>query len=124
MNDEGFDKYTDIEHLRGGVTYLATPYSSEDDGLMERRWRRVTAFAAKLESAGCTVISPVTQNREIADIGDMPESWGVWKHSCLRLLERSDFMLVLECREHLGSTWRSVGVQSEIEHARKSCIPA
>lgn len=108
-----------LAELRAGTVYLATPYSSRDPALMEHRWRAVSAFAAMLETNGITTISPVTQNRMVAQIGCIPEDWETWKTSCLRLLASSDIMLILPCAVEEGAIWRSTGVQSEIHRAHQ-----
>lgn len=100
------------------MIYLASPYTHSDVHVREWRFREACRVAAALLRAGVTVFSPIAHSHPIACFG-MPTSWEFWSQVDREYLSRCDVLAVLTL-----AGWReSVGVQAEIELARKMGIP-
>ena len=129
MTDEEFAKYCnqaviDIEvEKRMGLsrefTYIAVPYTSDDDTVMEARYIAVSRAAAHFKSLGLLVLSPVSHGHSLRRYGDAPVDWKGWAILAKAFLRHSKAMYILTLEG-----WReSVGVQAEIEVARALGIP-
>jgi len=95
--------------------YLATPYSHENEKIMQRRFEFSCHVTAKLMDNQTVVFSPIAHSHCIAEIGSTPTNWQFWKEQDLPLIEWADTVVVLCARG-----WReSTGVQAEIEHAEE-----
>lgn len=101
------------------MIYLASPYSSKDPQLEEERFEAACKVTAHLiTEQGLHVISPIAHTRPIAKYG-LPGDWAFWKEYDTNLINRCDELYVLR----LPGWKESVGVQAEIEIARKGNKP-
>lgn len=101
------------------MIYLAGPYSHPDPKVMEERFERLTAYAAKLMAAGEIVYSPITHNHPIAIRHSLPRDWSYWKQFDCFFLKHAK-----QVRVYLLDGWtESVGVAAECELASTLGIP-
>lgn len=97
------------------IYYLACPYSHLDPDVRLDRFRTATAVAARLLHEDYLIYSPITHSHPIAMLGSLDAGWDFWRVLDLAILDRCDEMLVLTL-----TGWKeSVGVQAEIEHAKR-----
>lgn len=107
-----------ISALYAQRVYLATPYSDASHETMYRRSRRADSFASALTAlVRCSVYSPITHNRILAELGHLPENWPYWMETCLREVERSDTLVVLPDPDDDAAHHESVGVSCEVRAA-------
>ncbi len=105
--------------LNGNLIYLATPFTHSDKAVMDERFKRVNAVAAKLMARGDYVFSPISHTYPIALSGDLPHGWDFWAGYDDVMISRctSVFVLILD-------GWKeSKGVTAEIQLAKKYDIP-
>lgn len=102
-----------------GLIYLATPYSHAEAEIRNHRFLEVNRVAASLMREGLHIYSPISHTHPIAMAGEMPKEWEFWQEYCLTMLQSCSKMVVL-----MQDGWReSVGVQAEINIARKTGMP-
>ena len=94
--------------------YLASPYTHPDAAVRHARYDAVTACAAILMRAGCTVYSPITHSHRMAEAHNLPTDWGWWEPHCLTMLNGARNLTIL-C---LDGWSESVGIQAELAHAK------
>ena len=101
------------------LSYLASPYSHQDEHVRETNFSKVSAIAASLCASGEVVISPITYGHTLLTFRQMPSDWPFWQHFCLALLEKCDELIVAQMRG-----WEfSRGVAEEIKFAESNGIP-
>jgi len=103
------------------LTYLACPYSHQDDAVRAFRFRAATLAAAwwmKMYPRS-NVFSPITHSAPLHDIACMRGDWSFWKRIDTEYLRVSRRLVVLT----LFGWEQSVGVQAEIKLAKKMKIP-
>ena len=101
------------------VIYLASPYSSASQAMMESRYLMALAATITLMKHKDVVYSPIVHSRPVALSGELSHDWDFWQHFDLEMLSRCDMLYVL-C---IPGWQLSVGVQAEIEAARKMGKP-
>lgn len=108
-----------LNEVRGGVHYLAIPYSHPDPTVVENRFEIANRVTAKLLHQGLVVFSPISMSHPIAIQEGLPGDWASW--------ERFDRVLIRMCSCLLVTKidgWdRSTGVQAEIKIAREYGLP-
>ena len=102
------------------LIYLASPYSSPDEGVCEERFIKACHAAGELMREGIFVYSPIAHTHPIAKFTEgLPTGWDFW--------EKYDEAMISRCAEVWVLTlpgWsESVGVRAEIEIARRLRIP-
>jgi hypothetical protein len=100
------------------MIYLASPYSHPDPAVRQKRFEAACRAAAALLRAGVSVFSPIAHSHPIAQHG-VPGTWEFW--------QQIDREYLLHCRAvvvlRLPGWVTSVGVQAEIDLARRWGIP-
>jgi nucleoside 2-deoxyribosyltransferase len=100
------------------MIYLASPYSHPSAHVRQQRFEAACRAAAALLRAGIPVFSPIAHSHPIAQHG-LPDTWEFWRSIDREYLRRCRALVVLRL-----SGWdTSVGVQAEIELARRWGIP-
>ncbi len=101
------------------IIYLASPYTHQDQSVVEENFRKISRVAAKLVSEGHVAISPITYGHTLLDFKKMPSDWQFWQNFCSQILYKCDKLLVvrMEGRE------KSRGVKEEMCIARNHGIP-
>ena len=98
---------------RDSYIYVAGPYSSMFESIMEYRAEELTDYAAFLCNKNEVVYSPITHGHAMAIKHNLPRDYAYWQRSCE--------IFVGHCRElHvlcLNGWDTSIGVQAEIEYA-------
>jgi len=98
-----------------GLIYLASPYTHDNDRVVEARVKLATKVAGELLKRGHVVFSPITHFHPIAKVCGLPTDWAFWKNIDEVYIKLSDYLYVL-----MQDGWEeSVGVQAEIEIARE-----
>lgn len=101
------------------LIYLASPYSSDDRNIKEKRFREVSQAAAELIRRGHIIFSPVVHFHPIAIEGELPGNWSFWKQIDTTYLKCCSRMFVL-----MIPGWESsVGIKGEIDIAKNLEIP-
>jgi len=101
------------------LIYIASPYSHEDDSMMDYRAELVTFFAASLVEKGDVVFSPITFGHELSKKGDLPTDFEFWNNFCITFLSKCDKMIVLK----IEGWEQSIGIKAEINYCRSNNIP-
>jgi hypothetical protein len=100
------------------LIFISSPYSHEDEKIVEENYLKVARFAGLLCSMGEVVISPIVYGHTLVGHVRMPTDWMFWKNFCLILLEKCDEMIVYKMEG-----WdKSRGVREEIEFATNKGI--
>ena len=102
------------------LTYLACPYTHEDEDVLLHRVATVNSVAASLISTfDLIVFSPISHSHPISLCGDLPEEWEFWK--------KQDEAFLSCCNQIFVCTlpgWKeSTGVTAEIQIARNMGLP-
>ena len=95
------------------MIYLASPYSSKDPAIQQRRYISVCKAAAELMRRGVHVFSPIAHSWSVAEHGNLHGDFAFW--------QEIDFEWIRMC----GAVWvytlkgwqNSVGVQAETRYA-------
>ena len=107
-----------IEKLKGGLVYLASPYSDPREDFREARFLLACQCAAELMERGLMIFSPIAHTHPIAKHG-LPKGWDFWEKYDRLFLEACSSLLVLMLPE-----WEaSKGVQAEIQIVREMAKP-
>lgn len=93
-----------------GLAYLASPYTHDDQAVVEQRFQIVSATAAQLMKDGWYIYAPISHSHPISKYG-LPTDWAFWKKYDTILLERSDHFIVVD----MEGLEESVGVTAEAE---------
>jgi hypothetical protein len=100
--------------MKHKIYYLASPFSSKDRNIEIERTNKAIEYSIKLLNMGIFVFSPIAYNGSWVELG-IRGDWEFWKSFDETFIERMDGLIVLA----LDGWEESVGVQAEIEHARK-----
>ena len=119
MSNPEWDNYDPYPKMKGDLIYLAVPFTHPDKAVMEDRFKRVNAVAAKLMARGDYVFSPISHTYPIALAGVLPHGWEFWEGYDTAMISRCTFVYVL-----MLDGWKeSKGVTGEIKLAKKYDIP-
>ena len=100
------------------LTYLASPYTSDDPAVMEERYQLACKAVSVLKNKGWLIYSPITHSHGPAQYG-LPKDYAYWKRYCEVMLPKCDDMMVLQ----IDGWENSKGVKAEIDLADKLGIP-
>lgn len=100
------------------LAYLASPYNHPDPEVRKMRHKMANITAAHLISKGIFVISPLTHNIPLFEVG-LRQGWDLWKDYDFTLVQKCDKLIVLK----LPGWEESQGVTDEINLAKKHEIP-
>lgn len=101
------------------IYFVSSPYSHEDKEVVKLRYEQVSKYVAKLVAEGRVTFSPITYGHVLCGFHDMPSDFEFWGNFCLTFLAKSTKLIVLK----LDGWFESIGVQGEIEFAKKNNIP-
>lgn len=106
------------------LIYLASPYTSTHEAVIERRVKQTQFAAAELIEAGHLIFSPVVHSHPLSehisfDSTNTPGAMSEWMDYDKAMIDKADEVWVL-C---LDGWDESLGVEAEIEHARKQDKP-
>lgn len=101
------------------MIYIAAPYSSDDKNIIIHRVKTVCRYSAELLSAKISCVSPITLGTGILTHAELPTDFEFWQHLSYDLLFLCDQMHVIT----LDGWESSIGVQNEINFAKKHKIP-
>lgn len=99
--------------------YLASPYSSPDDAIEQKRYRDVVEATAYFLSQGVLIYSPIVHNHEPRYVADLPGHVDFWWKLDKRMIQACNGLWVLA----LEGWDESVGIQKEVEFALSSMMP-
>ncbi len=94
--------------------YVASPYTSEDEAVMERRYDDVVDFCAVMVREGQLVFSPIAHWHPISCFHDLPRDHTFWRDLDRAQIIAARGIMVLK----LDGWEESKGVQDEIEFAK------
>lgn len=97
------------------LIYLASPYSDDDQSVVEERFQAVCAAAGRFMAAGRYVYSPIAHTHPIAKVATLPTDWEFWRGFDEAVISRATELWVLT----LDGWDESRGVRAEIEIARR-----
>ncbi len=104
--------------LERNLTYLAVPYSHDDESIRKARFERVSKVGAWLMLHGHIVYSPISHCHPMARY-DLPGGWQFWKHYDVAFMEYSRLFVILPLEG-----WRSsVGLGAERQEAKHLDLP-
>lgn len=101
------------------MIYLASPYTSPDQRLVEARFEAAEYFTAYWLRIGAPIFSPIVYCHRMALIHKLPGDFAFWKEFNRKLLDRATDLWVLK----LPGWEESLGVQSEIQMAKARNLP-
>lgn len=101
------------------LIYLASPYSSDNKQVMQRRYEFNVATVCDYLHKGIFLFSPIVHNHPVAQLRDLGRDWLFWKAYDENFLARCDELWVLQ----LAGWHVSVGVQAEINFALNRGMP-
>lgn len=96
------------------IIYVASPYSSPDPAVVQKRFEAARDFVTKNISGAAVLFSPIVYCHELAKAAQLPTDAAFWFEFNFRMLKACDKVLVLK----LDGWEQSVGVASEIAYAR------
>jgi len=106
------------------LIYLASPYTSTHEAVIERRVKQTQFAAAELIEAGHLIFSPIVHSHPLSehisfDSTNTPGAMSQWMYYDKAMIDKADEVWVL-C---LDGWDESLGVEVEIEHALKQDKP-
>jgi len=107
------------EKSRSIDAYLACPYTHHDESVSIKRFSEVTKMAAWMTKMGICVFSPITHSHIMAQAYKLPTTWEFWGPIDRCHMDACKVLLVYM----LDGYESSIGVTSEIQHARKTGMP-
>jgi hypothetical protein len=109
-----------VKKMRSKLIYLATPYTHENNEVMERRYEAVTHTLGALLEHGQAAYSPITHCRKVQQMGYCDE-WTEddWLGFDKNFLDHCDTVLILG----LPGWKSSPGVTWEIAYAEEHDLP-
>lgn len=113
---KGRDEDSVTEYISDKLIYLASPYSSPHQCVIDQRVREVQDATARLIERGWRVFSPVVHSHPLADLVSFPAvnepgAISPWMEQDLTVLRKADEFWVLQLTD-----WRSSG-GIQIEHS-------
>jgi hypothetical protein len=102
-----------------GLFYLASPYSSPDVTVQERRFVDACRYAGQIMACGVHVFSPIVHCHPIASLTSLPTDWSFWHEYDRLILEACTGVIVL-C---LDGWEKSVGISEELRLAGEFGLP-
>ena len=96
-----------------GLIYLASPYTHDDDDVVEQRVHDVCKAAASLMAGGHLVLSPIAHSHAIAKVGSLPTDFEWWQRVDKAIIDVCDELWVLQ----LDGWEESRGIKGEVEYA-------
>lgn len=99
--------------------YLASPYTHPDEPVMEGRYREIVRIAAELFKDGKVFFCPIAQSHVLKEIAGLQGSWKEFSKFDCAFIRNSSEVLVAT----MDGWLESVGVQAEIQFAKKVGIP-
>jgi len=101
------------------MIYIASPYSHDDNAVMERRFDEVCRITGRLMAQGFIVFSPIAHTHPIAVRSALPRGWDYWRKFDNEFIRGSEKVIVA-----MMDGWKeSKGVQAEISIAKELGIP-
>lgn len=101
------------------MIYIASPYSHDNEAVMELRSQMAAQLTAELMEAGYLAISPIVHGHEVQKyLSEKSTDFNYWKNYCLTLLSKCDRMIILG----MPGWTDSVGVKAEIEFCLSNYI--
>lgn len=95
------------------MIYLASPYTSPYEGLMDLRYEQVASFTVRLLLVGQPIYSPIVHCHYIAMNYNLPREFEFWQHYNRQMLDASAKLFV-----YCLDGWKeSRGVTEEIIYA-------
>lgn len=114
-----FNKFINKKDLKtvskGKLYYLASPYTHKDKKIQHKRMKEISKIAGLLIKKNIYGIYPISSSHTIAEEIDMGTSFEHWAEIDYLYIEKSDGLIIA----NLDGWKKSVGVQAEIEHAKK-----
>ena len=95
--------------------YLAIPYS----GMEESSFKQATLAAVKILKLGHNVFSPITHSHPLTEY-NVPGDWTFWQKIDFQFIDWCDEVWVLTPVEGEEKVERSIGVQAEIDYAKRN----
>jgi nucleoside 2-deoxyribosyltransferase len=96
-----------------GYTYIASPYTDEDNRLRQKRYEAVCAVCAHYTDHGVIVFSPIAHWHPIAANFKLPKHFDFWSKLNFTFIERADSLIVAK----IDGWDKSKGVKAEVEYA-------
>lgn len=101
------------------IIYLASPYSSEDKELEQKRYEIISKISADLVSKHIIAFSPITYGHTLLNFAELPGEYSFWEDFCISFLAHSDELWV-----YMIPGWdSSKGIANEIRYAIEHRIP-
>ena len=97
------------------LTYLASPYTHPDSGIIDLRYTQTLYAVRQLMQSGEHVFSPILHCHNLAKIGGLDSDWAYWRDIDFDFIDRCDKMAVLM----LNGWESSIGIAAEIKHAEE-----
>lgn len=101
------------------MVYLASPYTDEDDIIMQDRYEAVCKAVAVLIEMGVFVYSPIALFHPIAKEYNLPREHTFWAKLDKDVISKCEYMLILK----LDGWKESKGIAEEILICAHSKIP-
>lgn len=97
------------------LIFISSPYSHQDQDVIEQNYIKVAKFVSKLTTQGITAISPIAYGHTLLKFNNMANDWKTWEDFCLEFLDKADELWVYK----MPGWNHSRGVAEEIEYAIK-----
>jgi hypothetical protein len=99
--------------------YLAIPYS----GMHESSYQQsIDATVALIKTKQYNVFSPIIHSHPLTPY-EIKGTWDIWQYYDYQFMDWADEVWVLIPKEGLSTVKNSIGVQAEIEYAKKHNKP-
>jgi len=100
--------------------YLASPYTSDHEIIMEGRYYAALDATAELIKAGYNVFSPIVHSHHIGRVLGNGNDSAYWTALDLSFIERWADVLVVLC---IPGWWKSDGIMREVDRAEAMVVP-
>lgn len=100
--------------------YLASPYTSDYEIVMEGRYYAALDATAELIKAGYNVFSPIVHSHHIGRVLGNGNDSAYWTALDLSFIERWADVLVVLC---IPGWWKSQGIMREVDRAEEVGVP-
>lgn len=101
------------------MIYLASPYTHADPLIEQQRYDAAYAYTLQQIRLGVVIFSPIVYCHHFYTGGHLGGDFSTWKDFNLEMILRSTALRVLR----LKGWENSVGVNAEIDYARRAMIP-